>query len=90
MTDPTPDRESLQTLLGKVHQRLNEVGSVDTGSREMLTQVMRDIERALGQGGRAEANTSRLESLAVRFEADHPDLAASLRRLVNLLSEVGI
>jgi hypothetical protein len=90
MTDPTPDRESLQTLLGKVHQRLNEVGSADTGSREMLTQVMRDIERALGQGGRAEANTSRLESLAVRFEADHPDLAASLRRLVNLLSEVGI
>ena len=90
MTDPTPDRESLQTLLGKVHQRLNEVGSPDTGSREMLTQVMRDIEKALGQGGRAEANTSRLESLAVRFEADHPDLAASLRRLVNLLSEVGI
>ena len=90
MTDPTPDRESLQTLLGKVHQRLNEVGSVDTGSREMLTQVMRDIEKALGQGGRTEANTSRLESLAVRFEADHPDLAASLRRLVNLLSEVGI
>ena len=90
MTDPTPDRESLQTLLGKVHQRLNEVGSVDIGSREMLTQVMRDIEKALGQGGRTEANTSRLESLAVRFEADHPDLAASLRRLVNLLSEVGI
>jgi len=90
MSDPTPDRESLQTLLGKVHERLNEAGSVDTGSREMLTQVMRDIEKALGQGGRAQANTSRLESLAVRFEADHPDLAASVRRLVNLLSEVGI
>ena len=90
MSDPTPDRESLQTLLGKVHERLNEAGSVDTGSREMLTQVMRDIEKALGQGGRTQANTSRLESLAVRFEADHPDLAASVRRLVNLLSEVGI
>ena len=40
--------------------------------------------------GAAEANTSRLEALAVRFEADHPSLAATLRRLVDLLSEVGI
>jgi hypothetical protein len=95
MTDPAPDRESLQTLLGKVHERLGEAGSVDTGSRELLAQVMRDIERALGQGADTEvttsqANTSRLESLAVRFEADHPALAASLRRLVDLLGEVGI
>jgi Domain of unknown function (DUF4404) len=40
--------------------------------------------------GATEANTSRLEALAVRFEADHPSLAATLRRLVDLLSEVGI
>lgn len=40
--------------------------------------------------GAAEANTSRLEALAVRFEADHPSLAATLRRLVDLLGEVGI
>jgi hypothetical protein len=91
MTDPSPDRESLQTLLGKVHERLSEADSVDTGSREMLTQVMRDIEKALGHGaGARQANTSRLETLAVRFEADHPALAASLRRLVDLLGEVGI
>jgi Domain of unknown function (DUF4404) len=91
MTDPSTDRESLQALLGKVHERLSEAGSVDTGSREMLTQVMKDIEKALGQGvGGKQTNTSRLEALAVRFEADHPALAASLRRLVDLLSEVGI
>jgi Domain of unknown function (DUF4404) len=91
MTDPVPDRESLQTLLGKVHERLSEAGSVDTGSRELLAQVMKDIERALGQGTDAsQSNTSRLETLAVRFEADHPALAASLRRLVDLLGEVGI
>jgi hypothetical protein len=91
MTDPAPDRESLQTLLGKVHERLNEAGSADVGSRELLTQVMQDIERTLGQGAvPKEANTSRLEALAVRFEADHPALAASVRRLVDLLSEVGI
>jgi hypothetical protein len=122
MSQPPADRESLQVLLARIHERLNESGSVDAGSREMLGQVMGDIERALAQGGppsgaiisggastpasvsaavgasaagssaadATEANTSRLEALAVRFEADHPALAATLRRLVDLLSEVGI
>ena len=92
MSESSPDRESLQILLGKVHERLKEAGSVDAGSREQLKQVMGDIEQALGSAaaGAPEANTSRLEALAVRFEADHPSLAASLRRLVDLLAEVGI
>jgi Domain of unknown function (DUF4404) len=97
MTQLPADRESLQVLLARIHERLNEAGSVDAGSRELLTQVMGDIERALAaQSAPAvvteatEANTSRLEALAVRFEADHPALAATLRRLVDLLGEVGI
>jgi hypothetical protein len=96
------DRESLQVLLAKVHERLNEAGSVDRASREQLRQVMADLERALGQGGpegvtgpkgtasAVEAHTPRLESLAVRFEADHPGLAATLRRLIDLLGKAGI
>src|ERR1700742_3136242 len=105
MSQLPADRESLEVLLARIHERLNEAGSVDARSREMLTQVMGDIERALAQqgappsvpatadssaAGATEANTSRLEALAVRFEADHPALAATLRRLVDLLSEVGI
>jgi hypothetical protein len=97
MTQLPADRESLQVLLARIHERLNEAGSVDAGSRELLTQVMGDIERALAAQDApvvatevAEANTSRLEALAVRFEADHPALAATLRRLVDLLGEVGI
>ena len=105
MSQPSPDRESLQALLAKVHERLNEAGSVDSGSRELLGQVMGDIERAL-QGSRssgsvgvgspsamvtaAEANTPRLEALAVQFEADHPSLSAALNRLVDLLGKAGI
>jgi Domain of unknown function (DUF4404) len=105
MSQPPSDRESLQTLLAKVHERLNETGSVDTGSRELLGQVMGDIERALRQGGAVsaagetrsaavaddtETPTPRLEALAVRFEADHPALAAHLQRLVDLLGKAGI
>jgi hypothetical protein len=32
----------------------------------------------------------RLERVAVQFEAEHPTLAASARRLIDLLNEVGI
>ena len=100
MSQPPAERESLEVLLARIHERLNEAGAVDTGSRQMLGEVMRDIERALAHGapasvvvtggGESSGNTSRLEALAVRFEADHPALAATLRRLVDLLSEVGI
>ncbi len=105
MSQPSSDRESLQALLARVHERLNEAGSVDSGSRELLRQVMGDIERALQQGSRsqgnagagssavaaaAEAHTPRLEALAVQFQADHPSLSALLNRLVDLLGKAGI
>jgi hypothetical protein len=106
MTQLPPDRESLQALLGRVHERLNESGSVDEGSQALLRQLMGDIERALQEQGGATApgkpastraaaaagseHTSRLESLAVRFEAEHPALAESLYRLADLLGKAGI
>ena len=99
MSQPSStDRESLQTLLARVHERLNEAGTLDAGSRELLRQVMGDIDRALKQPGgvpgvsaaAVEGHTPRLEALAVQFEADHPALAELLRRLVDLLGKAGI
>jgi len=89
MNQPS-DRETLQALLVRVHERLNEAGSVEEGSRELLGRVMGDIERALQQDGAGQTHTPRLEALAVQFEADHPALAALLRRLVDLLGKAGI
>lgn len=106
MSQPSPDRESLEALLVRVHERLNEAGSVGADSRELLREVMGDIERALQEGHAAnittagsnippvaaatDAHTPRLEALAVQFEADHPALANLLRRLVDLLGKAGI
>jgi hypothetical protein len=105
MSQPSPDRESLQALLARVHERLKESGSVDSGSRELLGQVMTDIERTLEQGGAADkaadvrppavasaaqTHTPRLEALAVKFEASHPALADLLFRLADLLGKAGI
>ena len=56
---------------------------------------MRDLNRLVDQpadspGAPQRSLPDRLERVAVQFEADHPTLAASARRLVDLLGEVGI
>jgi Domain of unknown function (DUF4404) len=90
-------QESLRELLARVHQRLAASGSIDSGSRRLLHTVMRDIEQALGgraagagPPGAAAAQTPRLESLAVKFEAGHPGLAEALRELIDALGKAGI
>jgi hypothetical protein len=83
-------QENLRQLLAQVHERLGSSGSIDPQSREMLRTVMHDIERALGAGGTAPAAPASLESLAVRFEADHPQLAEALRQIIDSLSKAGI
>jgi hypothetical protein len=56
---------------------------------------MRDINRLVDKPAEPPSSThgslpDRLERIAVQFEVDHPTLAASARRLVDLLGEVGI
>lgn len=89
--------ESLRGLLSRVHERLRkEGGSVDEESRKLLFALVRDVDRALGKGGArgvadsAGAHRPRLESLAVRFEADHPALAEVVREIIDALARVGI
>jgi hypothetical protein len=43
-----------------------------------------------GRSAAAPSLPDRLEKIAVQFEADHPTLAASSRRLVDLLGKVGL
>jgi hypothetical protein len=57
--------------------------------------MMKDINRLIDKPAVLPSSPhgslpDRLERVAVQFEADHPTLAASARRLVDLLGEVGI
>jgi hypothetical protein len=57
--------------------------------------MMQDINRLIDKPAEPPSSAhgslpERLERIAVQFEADHPTLAASTRRLVDLLGEVGI
>lgn len=93
--NPDRLREHLQAL----HEELRSVEHLDARSSELLGEVREDIQRLLsGPAGASSVarargpavDAGRLEGLAVQFEAVHPTLAQSLRRLIDLLSKAGV
>src|SRR5450755_2658548 len=101
------DPKILRDQLSKLHEELGSVRHVDPRSKQLLVEVLEDIQRLL-QRDRANAPAAgsgplppspppgtgslleRLEKVAVQFEVDHPTLAASSRRLIDLLGKVGL
>jgi len=83
----------LRELLARVRERLSQARSVDADSRKHLTAVVHDIDSTLdpsGGSGTAKVHAPMLESLAVRFEADHPSLAEVIREVIDALVRGGI
>jgi Domain of unknown function (DUF4404) len=89
------DQKSLRDLVVKLHAQLSDALRADPESRESLSDMMQDINRLIDKPADSPSPAQlslpdRLERIAVQFEADHPTLAASARRLIDLLGEVGI
>ena len=89
------DKNSLHDLVAKLHAELSDALRADPKARESMSDMMQDINRLIDRPAvppvaRHGSLSERLERIAVQFEADHPTLAASARRLVDLLGEVGI
>jgi hypothetical protein len=99
------DTDALREQLMKLHEELGVARRIDPRSQQLLGEIMEDIKRLMEQdlsasdsamtrspGRSAAAPTlpDRLEKIAVQFEVDHPTLAASSRRLVDLLGKVGL
>jgi hypothetical protein len=80
----------LRNLLTQLHARLGSSQSLDAEDRRLLVALLGDIEGVLAKGPSGQTDTSGLESLAVKFEADHPALADGLRRLADTLAKAGI
>ncbi len=97
------DSNTLREQLAKLHAELADAQQVEPHIRELLGKVMVDISRLIEQPATAHGASTgsprlpagamvadQLEGVAVRFEADHPSLAASIRRFVDLLGKVGL
>ena len=82
-------KRTLDEALVRLHAELQESPQLDAESRRLLDTITGDIQRARGETGSA-AHASRLEELAVRFEAEYPELAARLRGIADALGRVGL
>ncbi len=85
------NESDLRNLLTQLHARLGSAQSLNAEDRRLLGTVLSDIEKVLTTNDPARPpSASGLEGLAVKFEADHPALAETLRRLVDALAKAGI
>jgi hypothetical protein len=90
------DQNTLRERLAKLHAELTNAHGDDPATRQALAEILPDIKRMVDRQAGTPASPpdrslpDRLERVAVQFEALHPTLAASARRLIDLLAEVGI
>ena len=82
-------QQSLHAALARLHQELQGSPQLDAESRRLLDELTGDISRAR-ETLPSDAHASRLEALAVRFEAGYPELAASLRGIADALGRIGL
>ena len=84
------DKESLQRQLAQLKSQI--AATHGGGTSGPAHDAMREIQRLIDASENDPHPTlpDRLEGIAVQFEAEHPTLAASARRLIDLLGEVGI
>jgi hypothetical protein len=90
MDSGKPDSNQLQQALSQLHTVLKRTPRVEEASKRAVRDALSDIERLLGSGGAVAEGRSRLQALAVDFEAEHPSLAAGLREFVDLLGQAGL
>jgi Domain of unknown function (DUF4404) len=90
------DPKSLRERLAKLYAELANAHQKNPATRQSLGEILPDVKRMVDQPTGPAAQPidaslpERLERVAVQFEAEHPTLAASARRLIDLLNEVGI
>lgn len=87
--------EQMKATLDELHAELQRATALDAEARRKLEHLAADIRRVLEEdAGRARESHAihapNLEEAAVRFEQDHPQLAATLRQVADALSRVGL
>lgn len=89
------NREKLQQTLAELHSQLDEAESLDADLEAQLRAAAGRIERTLDKQplpGPADMPSTPeiLEDAAVQFEQSHPTIAGTVRRLIDVLAQMGI
>jgi predicted component of type VI protein secretion system len=89
------EKEQLREDLERLHRELSEASAVDASDRELLSEVLRDIETLLErdapEASDAPASLSdRLRQAMGRFEESHPSLTTAVGRIADALASLGV
>jgi RNA-splicing ligase RtcB len=87
--------EKLKVSLEKLHQELKEAKQVDEDSKNVLRELMNDIQTILDKNEKeaVKEHHNLLESLkesSQKFELTHPELAGAINIVISSLSNLGI
>jgi uncharacterized protein DUF4404 len=81
----------LRMLLSDLVAELRSVQAVDDATRTQLEEAATEIIQALHRAETGETPTGEsLRDRLVEFEASHPNLAAVVNRLIDMLGQMGI
>ncbi|UCG71715.1 MAG: DUF4404 family protein [Chromatiales bacterium] len=87
-------KERLRQLVNSLHEELERTPRVDAEGREMLRELTGDIEELVGHDAPSpesrDSATQRVETAALRLEAEHPRLAGILGEVMDALGRLGI
>lgn len=88
-------RAELLRTLEALHRDLSEADKVDPEAERLLRTVTADIERLLDERQETPADdpkslSSKLESLVLSWEADHPKIARLIGQAADALANIGI
>lgn len=89
------EKQQLQESLSALHSALSNRDQIDDDTRSLLSTLSTDIDRLLDDSTEnspedVQPVTEQVDSLLLKFEADHPDLTAALNRVASALANMGI
>jgi hypothetical protein len=82
--------EKLQQLLKELHRELGATTTLDPNSRQLVEQVLQDVDRIRQRPEPPASIEARLREVMLRFESEHPRLATTVGQVADALGKLGI
>jgi hypothetical protein len=88
------EQQKLRDLLETLHQELEQVGTVDEKTAEVLSALREDIGKLVSEGPQdAEAQegvVDRMNEALGHFEEGHPKLSMMIQHVLDSLAQMGL
>jgi hypothetical protein len=88
------EQQQLRDLLDTLHKELEQVGTVDEKTSEVLSTLRDDIAKLVSEGDREgeerEGVVERMNEALGHFEEEHPKLSIMIQHVLDSLARMGL